>query len=64
MQDEYITLAEAAKRLGVSKSTVSRVVSRNKDTIPTKSDPVDTRLLLVEYNSLRQLMQSSVRYRK
>jgi predicted DNA-binding protein (UPF0251 family) len=64
MSEEYVTLADAAQRLKVSKSTVSRIVNRNRETIPTKNDPIDTRLLLVEYNALQKLMSSSVRYRK
>ena len=63
MQDEYTTLAEAAKRLGVSKSTVSRVINRNKEKVPTKNDPIDTRLVLVKYSALSDLMSSSVKYR-
>jgi predicted DNA-binding protein (UPF0251 family) len=63
MSEEFITLAEAATRLKVSKSTVSRIINRNKDKIPTKSDTIDTRLMLVEYTALETVFSSSVRYK-
>ncbi len=59
---EWITMAEAAKRLNVSKSTISRVVKRHN--IQTKPDTIDTRLLLVEYSQLRQVFSSSAKYRE
>lgn len=59
--EEWVTMAEAAKRLKVSKSTISRIVRRNN--IPTKADTVDTRLVLVEYQELHRLISSSVKYR-
>jgi IS30 family transposase len=62
MAEEWVTLTEAAKRLKVAKSTVSRIAKRNN--IPTKPDTVDTRILLVEYTQLHQLMSSSVKYQQ
>lgn len=59
--EEWVTMAEAAKRLKMSKSTVSRIVRRNN--IPTRADTIDTRLLLVEYNELHRVVLSSVKYR-
>jgi len=59
--EEWVTMAEAAKRLRMSKSTISRIVRRNN--IPTKADTIDTRLLLVEYNELHRVVSSSVKYR-
>ncbi len=59
--EEWVTMAEAAKRLRMSKSTISRIVRRNN--IPTKSDTIDTRLVLVEYHELHRVVSSSVKYR-
>lgn len=59
--EEWVTMAEAAKRLKMSKSTVSRIVRRNN--IPTRADTIDTRLLLVEYNELHRVVLTSVKYR-
>lgn len=59
--EEWVTMAEAAKRLRMSKSTISRIVRRNN--IPTKPDTIDTRLLLVEYNALHRVVSSSVKYK-
>jgi len=63
-QEEFVTMAEAAKRLKVSKTTISRTLNRYKDQIPTKSDTMDTRLILVEYNALHKIVTSSIKYRK
>ena len=62
MQDEeWVTMSEAARRLKVSKSTISRIVRRND--IPTRPDTIDTRILLIEYKQLHRVMSSSVKYR-
>ena len=59
--EEWVTMADAAKRLKMSKSTISRIVRRNN--IPTKPDTIDTRLVLVEYQELHRVVSSSVKYR-
>lgn len=61
MPEEWVTFADAARRLGVSKSTISRVVRKHH--ISTKPDTIDTRILLVDYPQLHRVMSSSVKYR-
>ena len=63
MQDEeWVTMREAAQRLRLSKSTISRIVSRNG--VSTRPDTIDKRILLVDYNQLHRLVISSVKYKE
>ena len=53
VQDEWITMSEAAKRLGVSLSKISRLASFNR--IATQHNPYDERTKLVNYAELRRI---------
>jgi excisionase family DNA binding protein len=53
VQDEWITMSEAAKRLGISLSKISRLASLNR--IETQHNPYDERTRLVNYAELRKM---------
>jgi excisionase family DNA binding protein len=53
VQDEWITMSEAAKRLGISLSKISRLAALNR--IETQRDPYDERTRLVNYAELRRI---------
>jgi hypothetical protein len=61
-KEEWVTMSEAAARLGIAASKLSRLVKAGK--IQTRKDTVDERVRLVEFNQVRDLLQSSVRYKK
>lgn len=53
VQDEWITMSEAAKRLEISLSKISRLASLNR--IETQHNPYDERTKLVNYAELRRM---------
>ncbi len=53
VQDEWITMSEAAKRLGISLSKISRLASLNR--IETQHNPYDERTRLVNFTELRRM---------
>ena len=53
VQDEWITMSEAAKRLGISLSKISRLASLNR--IETQHNPYDEHTKLVNYAELRRM---------
>jgi hypothetical protein len=60
-QEEWITMTDAALRLGTTPSTISRVVKGNKE-IKTKRDSLDKRVRLVDYKKLEEIFKSSYKY--
>jgi hypothetical protein len=60
--EEWVTMKEAASRLEVAPSKLSRLAGDGK--IRTKRDTVDGRVTLVDVNEVRALLQSSVTYKK
>ena len=53
VQDEWITMSEAARRLGISLSKISRLAALNR--IETRHNPYDERTRLVNYAELRRM---------
>lgn len=49
--DEWITMSEAARRLGISTTKVSRLAAKGR--IVTQKDPYDERVKLVNFAELR-----------
>lgn len=58
--EEWVTITEAANRLGTNPSRISRVIKERK--ITTKSDTLDKRLKLVDFQKLEEIFKSSYRY--
>jgi DNA-binding MarR family transcriptional regulator len=59
MPEEWVTMKEAAKELGVSPSKISRLAAIN--VIAVKIDPVDRRIKLVDLNQVRQVLNRQYR---
>jgi hypothetical protein len=55
MNEEWITMTEAADRLKVRRNKISRLA--NKGVIQTKENPLDARVKLVNFNELRTLFE-------
>ena len=51
--DEWITMSEAAKRLGINLSKISRLAAVGR--IETRSNPYDERTKLVNFAELRRI---------
>lgn len=62
VNEEWVTMREAATRLKVTPSKLSRLAKSGK--IRTKGDSVDERVTLVEFNEVRALLESSIRYKR
>jgi|GraSoi2013_100cm_1033763.scaffolds.fasta_scaffold52107_2 hypothetical protein len=62
VNEEWVTMREAATRLKVTPSKLSRLAKSGK--IRTKDDTVDERVTLVEFNEVRALLESSIRYKR
>jgi Helix-turn-helix domain len=56
MNEEWVTMKEAAERLGVGRNKISRLASRG--IIKTKDNPLDARVRLVNLNELRTLFET------
>lgn len=56
MNEEWVTIKEAAERLGVRRNKISRLASRG--IIKTKDNPLDARVRLVNLNELRTLFET------
>ena len=52
-QDEWITMSEAAKRLGINLSKISRLAALGR--IETRYNPYDERTKLVNFAELRRM---------
>ncbi len=53
LQEEWITMSEAARRLGISLSKVSRLAALKR--IETRDNPYDERTRLVNFAELRRI---------
>jgi transposase len=53
MSEEWMSMRQAAKRLGVSPNKISRLAEKQK--IKTRSTPLDERVRLVDLNELKAL---------
>ena len=51
--EEWITMSEAARRIGISVPKISRLAANGK--IATQRDPYDERVKLVNFAELRQI---------
>jgi len=60
-QEEWVTMTEAALKLGTTPSTISRIVRGNKD-IKIKKDSLDKRVRLVDFKRLEEIFKSSYKY--
>ena len=56
MNEEWVTIQEAASRLKVRRNKISRLVSRG--VIQTRNNPLDARVRLVNLNELRTLFET------
>jgi hypothetical protein len=54
-KEEFVPMVVAAGRLGLDKSTISRIVKRKN--IPTRRHRRDARYRLVDYTQLRELYE-------
>ncbi len=55
MNEEWTTIQEAARRLGVRRNMISRLISRG--VIQTKDNPLDARVRLVNLTELRAIFE-------
>jgi len=60
--EEWITMSEAAKRLGVPLSLLSRLAS--KGAIRAEQDALNRRVRLVEFNEVQKAFAQSKFYKK
>jgi len=58
--EEWVTMSEAAARLGVSVSQISRLAQRGE--IKAETDRLNRRVKLVEFNEVRELFEQSKYY--
>ena len=52
-QEEWITMSEAARRLGISTTKISRLAAKGR--IITQDNPYDERVKLVNFVELRKI---------
>jgi excisionase family DNA binding protein len=62
IMEEWVTMTEAAERLGVPLSQISRLASRGE--IRSEADTVNRRVKLVEFNEVKAIFEKSKYYRK
>ncbi|MBE3558597.1 MAG: hypothetical protein IMW89_05145 [Ktedonobacteraceae bacterium] len=55
MNEEWVTMTEAASRLNVRRTKISRLAARG--VIQTKENPLDARAKLVNFTELRALFE-------
>jgi excisionase family DNA binding protein len=55
MQDEYLTLTEAAERTGISRVTLWRMVKGGK--LPVYASPRDRRAKLIKWAEMEELLR-------
>lgn len=53
MNEEWVTMSEAANRLGISLSKISRLATMSR--IKTEHNPYDERTKLVDFTELRAM---------
>ena len=57
MNEQWMSMRTAARRLGVSPNKISRLASKGK--ITTRENPLDERVRLVDFNELKTLFESA-----
>jgi excisionase family DNA binding protein len=60
MDEQWVTMTEAAEQLGVSLTQISRLAKKGK--IRAESDTLNERIKLVELNEVRKLFEGSKYY--
>lgn len=58
--EEWVTMTEAAERLGVSVSQISRLARKGE--IKSEADRLNKRVKLVEFNEVQELFKQSKYY--
>jgi len=61
MPEEWITMSEAAKRLGIAASQISRLARRGE--IKAVEDSLNRRVKLVEFSEVRRVFSNSLYYK-
>ncbi len=61
VQEEWINMSEAARRLGTTVNKISRMADKGQ--IQTEKDPYDDRVKLVNYAELYQIFRGGRRLR-
>jgi hypothetical protein len=56
-EPQWMSMRQAAKRLGVSPNKISRLAEKNR--IKTRDNPLDERVRLVDFNELQALFASA-----
>ena len=56
-EPQWMSMRQAAKRLGVSPNKISRLAEKNR--IKTRDNPLDERVRLVDFNELEALFASA-----
>lgn len=60
MEEQWVTMTEAADALGITPTQVSRLAKRGA--IRSEADALNQRVRLVELNEVRRVLQSSKYY--
>ena len=58
---QWMTMTDAAVRLGIPPTKISRMAKEK--VIKTQKDTLDKRVRLVDYDEVKAVLESSVRYR-
>lgn len=56
-EPQWMSMRQAARRLGVSPNKISRLAEKNR--IKTRDNPLDERVRLVDFNELQALFASA-----
>ncbi len=56
-EPQWMSMRQAAKRLGVSPNKISRLAEKNR--IKTRDNPLDERVRLVDFSELQALFASA-----
>jgi hypothetical protein len=59
-KEEWVIMSQAAKRLNVPLTLISRLASRGD--IQVKNDPLNRRIRLVEFNQVKSIIEQSTYY--
>lgn len=55
MSQEWVTIQDAASRLGINRNKISRLA--NRGAIQSRENPLDARVRLVDLNEIRALFK-------
>ena len=62
MEEEWVTMTEAAERLSIPVAQISRLAKRKE--IRSENDAINKRVKLVEFNEVKTLFDRSKYYRQ